>query len=164
MKKGFTLVETIVAATLIVTALLGIIALASYSYSIGGRSGEALLATSLAREGMEVMRAIRDSNWLALNDWNYGLSAGSFIANADSTSLTQASFSGGSTIKDCTNCGLCLSSGRYFHCPSPNTIYKRLLQITSLSPNEIRISSQVLWRTKAGDQTINLQQILTNWR
>lgn len=156
MKHAFTLVETTIAITILVTALVGILALASYSYSVGGQSSETILSTSLAREGMEVIRAIRESNWLALNTWNYGLSAGNFIANADSTSLT--------SISGWVNCGLCLTSGRYLHCPSPNTIYKRMLTIENIPPDQIRVSSEVLWRTKTGERTIKLQQILTNWR
>lgn len=161
MKASFTLVETIIAALIVVTALVGIISLLFYSYSAGGEANQYILAISLAREGIEVIRGIRESNWLALRNWNDNLAEGTYIANYDSTSLTNTT--GGSTIQTCTNCYLCLIDGRYVHCLSESS-YKRMLRIENISSDEILVSSEVLWWTKTGERTIKLQQILTNWR
>ena len=64
-ESGQTLIETIVAIFVLTLALSGGVALAIYALSSSSRSFNQIVATSLAREGVEVVRMMRDSNWLA---------------------------------------------------------------------------------------------------
>ncbi|MBI3952830.1 MAG: hypothetical protein HY336_02645 [Candidatus Doudnabacteria bacterium] len=64
-QRGQTLIETILAIFLLTLALSGGVALAIYALSSSSRSFSQIVATSLAREGIEVVRMMRDSNWLA---------------------------------------------------------------------------------------------------
>ncbi len=64
-EAGQTLIETIVAIFVLTTALVAGVGLAIYAFSISEASQNEIIATNLAREGVEVMRMMRDSNWLA---------------------------------------------------------------------------------------------------
>ena len=67
-ENGQTLVETIVAIFILTTALSSGLALMIYAFSKSSISQDEVVATNLAREGIEVVRGIRDSNWLSQED------------------------------------------------------------------------------------------------
>lgn len=90
-QRGQGLLEAVIAIGILLTAIVIIIALSIATTDFGTRSESHTLATNLAREGSEVARQIRDSNWLddrpfyeglydpstqvaraffSLNDWN----------------------------------------------------------------------------------------------
>ncbi|TSA45720.1 hypothetical protein D4R52_01905 [bacterium] len=64
-QSGQTLIETIVAIYILTTGLASGLALAIYSFSATADVSEKLVATGLAREGVETIRRMRDSNWKA---------------------------------------------------------------------------------------------------
>ncbi len=64
-EAGQTLIETIVAIFVLTTALVAGVGLAIYAFSISTTSQAEIVAANLAREGTEVVRMMRDSNWLA---------------------------------------------------------------------------------------------------
>ncbi len=76
-QKGQSLIEMMVALFILVAALTATIVLIVTSINAGRQSINKLIATSLAREGIEVVRNIRDSNWIDPNDsapdWDDGL-------------------------------------------------------------------------------------------
>src|SRR3989344_2406253 len=64
-EKGQTLIETVVALFVLTTGLTAGLSLAIYSFSTTTEISRKIIATGLAREGIEVARRQRDSNWLA---------------------------------------------------------------------------------------------------
>jgi hypothetical protein len=64
-QAGQTLIETIIAIFVLTTALTSGLALTVYVLANSRLSFNQLIATNLAREGTEVVRMMRDSNWLA---------------------------------------------------------------------------------------------------
>jgi hypothetical protein len=64
-QAGQTLIETIVAIFLLTLALGGGLALVIFAISRSSLSVNQIIATNLAREGVDVVRMMRDSNWLA---------------------------------------------------------------------------------------------------
>jgi type II secretory pathway pseudopilin PulG len=62
------MIETIVALSILVMALTAGLGLAIYSSSNSVYARDQIIATNLAREGLEVVRMFRDSNWLAAQD------------------------------------------------------------------------------------------------
>ena len=64
-EAGQTLIETIIAIFVLVTALTSSLGLAVYVFSSSSLSQNEITASNLAREGIEVVRMMRDSNWLA---------------------------------------------------------------------------------------------------
>ena len=67
--KGFTLIETIVAIAILTTGILGGLALAVYALGASDVALKQIIATHLAREGIEAVRSRRDRNWNECNNW-----------------------------------------------------------------------------------------------
>lgn len=161
--SGQTLIEILVAITITALALTAILAAAISSISFGGQSGQRLLAINLAREGIEIVRVIRNSNWLlADQSWPYGLNNGNWLVNYNSLNLSTPD---NANIESCTNCWLCRQSNdQFLHCNTPAT-YKRMITISDgdLS-QEKKIVSTVWWKERERVHTLSLESRLTNWR
>jgi hypothetical protein len=67
------MVEAMVAITVIITAISSSLALIQSSITATGIGGMQVVAANLAREGLEVVRAARDTNWLASRSFQVGL-------------------------------------------------------------------------------------------
>jgi hypothetical protein len=67
------MLEAIVASGIIITAVGAALTLVHSSLAAAKESDNRLIASNLAREGVEAIRVIRDSNWLVGNDWDQGL-------------------------------------------------------------------------------------------
>ena len=59
---GFTMIETVVAFAVLTAAILGPLALVTYSLAQAKSARNKLIAVNLAQEGLELVRAIRDNN------------------------------------------------------------------------------------------------------
>lgn len=82
---GYTLIELVAAIAVFTIGILGSLGLAVSNYNDSQDNLDRITAINLAREGIELVRNIRDSNWLKIdandsancggNDctWNYGL-------------------------------------------------------------------------------------------
>lgn len=71
------MIETVVAIFVLTTGLISGLALAISSFSASSEISDKIAATGLAREGIEAMRRMRDTNWLASK------AAGGLIACTD---------------------------------------------------------------------------------
>ncbi|HEX5429496.1 MAG TPA: prepilin-type N-terminal cleavage/methylation domain-containing protein [Patescibacteria group bacterium] len=69
-QTGQTLIETIVAIFILTTALTAGLALTIYVFSNSQSSISSIAATNLARQGVEIVRNMRDSNWLQADKAN----------------------------------------------------------------------------------------------
>src|SRR3989344_539699 len=75
-ERGMTLVEALVAILILVFGIVPSLAIVftgnAFSYSIRNN----LVASNLAQEGIEVVRAMRDANWFNNQAFDTGLSDG----------------------------------------------------------------------------------------
>ncbi len=71
--RGSTIIELLAAVFVLSVALVGALALTTSNLQSQGMGNARLVAVNLAREGVELARAIRDSNWLASEPWDKGL-------------------------------------------------------------------------------------------
>jgi len=172
--KSQSLIETIVAIGILVTAIVAILSIGLTDISLGQQTGERVQAINLAKEGIEIVDSIRSSNWLDPdNSWPYGLSSGYYALDFQSNSLLNADV-GGTDVKNCSNCYLCQNStDEYFYqCADSGAIFQRLITIengTDLGDNcsnncEKKIISQVYWEDRGKEHTITLETRLTDWR
>lgn len=81
MRRGFSLVEAIMSITILLVGVLAVVSLGIAMVSQARFTNAQVVASQLAREGVEVVRALRDSNWLEAEDaggvdWNDGLFLG----------------------------------------------------------------------------------------
>jgi Tfp pilus assembly protein PilV len=90
-RKGLSLLETTIAIGVIVTGLFAAFTLVIANRRTSDEAGLRFAAIQLAREGVEVVRAIRDTNWLAQRTWDTGIAgsgAGSYTGVAVFTPAT----------------------------------------------------------------------------
>jgi len=78
-RKGFSLIETIVAATLVLTVFTSSYALINYTLVNINYIQNGLTALFLAQEGVELTIAQRDANWIANRSFDAGLSDGVYM-------------------------------------------------------------------------------------
>ena len=64
-EAGQTLIETLLATFILTTSLVAGLSVAIYALTASAVSKNQIIATNLAREGIEAIRMMRDSNWLA---------------------------------------------------------------------------------------------------
>lgn len=62
--KGFTLVEVLVSVAIFTVGVVGSVSLIGYNISAISRSVNRLIASNLAQDGFELVRGVRDTNWL----------------------------------------------------------------------------------------------------
>lgn len=63
---GQTMIETLVAVFILVMGISAAMGLATYTLASSGGVTRQIIATGLAREGIEAVKAMRDTNWLKL--------------------------------------------------------------------------------------------------
>lgn len=79
MEKGFTIVELIITIFILSIAILGVFGAFSMMLILTSTSSDRLTAAYLAQEGMEIIRNIRDTNWIEMRGgseipWDDGFS------------------------------------------------------------------------------------------
>jgi|SRR3989344_1948037 len=152
--KGFTLLETIVAVGLIVVGLVSALSLVVSSLFYITNVQDRLVTANLIAEGIEVVRNIRDNNWLGNQSWNNGLTDGDYQVAYDSTSLS----SGSNPLLFDSNTGL------YNYASGAPTSYVRIVSITNLSAYEIKVLSTVTWQRRGITYNNSAEDHLFNWR
>ncbi|OGY93264.1 MAG: hypothetical protein A2406_01225 [Candidatus Komeilibacteria bacterium RIFOXYC1_FULL_37_11] len=83
--EGFTLIETLISIVVFTIGIFAALGLSVSNYNDSQNNLDRIIATNLAREGVELVKNVRDSNWLKIeaNDtagcggssctWNYAL-------------------------------------------------------------------------------------------
>jgi hypothetical protein len=168
--KGQGLLETIIALGIITTGLIALLALIVMGLSFSGQTKEKIIGLSLAREGIEILRAIRDSNQLdPTQSWPFGLEDGNWIVDFNNTTALDQE-ADNPDINQCLNCRLYLDSkDRYTHNSSGAaiTVFRRMVKIEEqypAAPHEIKIISLVSWQERNRIQSVILEDVLTDWR
>lgn len=174
--RAQSLIESIVAIGIIVIAIVAILSVGLTSLVLGGQSSERVLATNLAREGIEVINAIVSSNRLDPDQsWPYGMTNNDiYIIDYNDTVLdTAAMFDGAETIDNCTNCYLCKQdSDLYTHtnCLS-HQVFRRIVAVSAgddlggnCSSCEKKLVATIYWIERGREHTLNLESHLTDWR
>ncbi|MDO8481500.1 MAG: prepilin-type N-terminal cleavage/methylation domain-containing protein [bacterium] len=183
--KGFTLIETLVAITLLTTAIAAPMTLATKSLSIAYYARDQVAASNLAQEAIESVRHVRDGNVLfdalgigAPVDLLQGIPAtdgSAFTVNTltDSTALCPTEAEGG--------CPPLQTDGQFYSyrpgCVMPtmdcgndegwtNTQYTRSVRATFLpgTTDEIHIEVTIEWKTGSfASRTFTISENLYRW-
>jgi Tfp pilus assembly protein PilV len=156
INSGAALTEGIVAITIISVAIVSILALLVMNLRQIQISRSQFIASQLAMEGVEVVRLIRDENWINRRSWNTGLGPGNYQVQYNSRALE--TFTGNPLRLD-------PNSKRYQYATGPNTEFTRRIIIQHVSPDQIRVISNVSWtvRNIAEPFEINTEKHLFNW-
>ncbi len=95
------MLELLTALFVLGLVLVGALALTSSNFRLEGIGSSRLVATNLAREGVELARSIRDSNWLAGEVFDAGLTNSNHCAVV--TSMAQQSFVDHFAFQNCAD-------------------------------------------------------------
>lgn len=129
-RRGQTLIELLTALFVIGLVLVGALALTNSNFRLEGIGAMRLTATSLAREGAELARNIRDTNWMKGNSFDDGLTNTdhcAIIASSAQMHVSHFSFQDCATIFDASFQLRTLSGGKYGSDASngePSTFYR----------------------------------------
>src|SRR5690349_5431770 len=85
--EGFTLIETLIAISVLMMAFTGPVAIATKALVAAIYSKNEIVAIYLAEEGIEVIRNMRDNNVLSNQSWTTGFGACSIACSVDATSF-----------------------------------------------------------------------------
>ena len=175
---GQSLMESIIAIGLIMSVVVSSISISIYTTRLGRSSQNNLVAYNLAREGIEYVRNIRDSNWLAGAAWDNGFSACllddwckiSFeydTVNSIWAWNESALLPGESEISNCLSCQLLIDSTNDLYSLKAGgkaSGFYRALKIDTSTPDILKVTVKVLWLENNRSKTITLEEDLTNWR
>ncbi|MDP3727106.1 MAG: hypothetical protein Q8R35_00525 [bacterium] len=166
---GFTLLETIVALALVVSAIVGPFSLATRGVFGAKFSRSKLVALNLGQEGLELIRAMRENNILVGADWR-GLTG---PCSNSCTRLQDGSYqpdvyttANGSPPP--VNAGLPLlfdeSSGLYSQTVGAATPFTRVVAVSTLAASQMRIVSTITWVESGIPRRVELETTLYDWR
>jgi prepilin-type N-terminal cleavage/methylation domain-containing protein len=166
LKRGFTLVETLVAITILVIAVVGPLYAVHRSLVASYTARDSLTAVALAQEGLEFIRSKRDSTYLDPNqsNWLNGLSQ----CQAAAGCMIDPSASGASQMQPfaTSSAALRLNASSYRYNLSSGTVtrFTRKITITTVSSTEVEVKSTVSWMTLKVPYSVTVSEHLYNWQ
>jgi prepilin-type N-terminal cleavage/methylation domain-containing protein len=163
-QQGFTLVEALVSLVILTVALIPILSLATNALRVSSEIQDNLVASGLAQEGVEVIRAIRDTNWFSGNSFDTNLGSGVI---GDSTTY-QVEWDSIPPLQTNASPLLNILNGRYSHSTGGGwapTKFSRTVTITKINAGELRVVSQVTWQGRYNSsKSIVAEDHLFNWK
>lgn len=179
VKKGFSIGEVLLAAFVLVVGLISIIQLMSKSTVQSIDSRNAIIASELSQEGIELVRNIRDNNWLSTPPGSFG----GVFPNA---SMKNCLIDKDTPLSNCNNGVMGSrnlyidSNGFYVHSSSGTTAtpFQRKISLQYDNPppttTQVTVISKVVWGRTDGDfptvancsigsKCVLTQDVLTKW-
>lgn len=175
-EKGFTIVELVIAIFILFVAVFGVYSAFSTIVALTLGVSDRLTAAYLAQEGIEIIRNMRDYNWVKNLGWNNGLTGCASGCEADYTTGTavagswllqswigvdpsSTSAGGGNILKINTN-GFYVYGGT-----GSDTKFKRKITITISPSYMMKVNVKVFWSQK-GNWSLDVVEVednLYNW-
>lgn len=172
LQKGFTLVETLVAISVLVLAITGAFSAAQGGISSYIFSKDQTISFYLAQESVEQIRNLRDENGLKGNNWLSGIASGpadpcyfgkSCVTDAYLNTVTVCP-AGGCPILNQDLTANSPSYGFYGYTSSwTPTIYNRQVTLTSVSADEVSILVTITWTKGFVNRQYKIRENIFNW-
>ena len=170
--SGQGLLETIIAIGIVVTGLVGAISLVNFTLRSSSSTVSRMVALNLAMEGVEVAVNFRDSNYLAVANFDDVLNGGSdttAVFDFDETQNIWFVDFAPETFADLET-QLFQKGGVYRQgfavAPSDRvpTNFRRLITLDNTVEDQIRVVSTVQWTERQNTNEISVERTLFNWR
>lgn len=162
-EKGFTLLEMLISILIVTIGVLSIYQ-AVYRYTKRTQlERESFVAAYLCQEGIEIIKNIRDSNWVAGTTWNNGLDA--CINTVGCEADYRLSGAGALTLWSSPGRTLYIDGSAGFYkygnvTGDVETPYARKIEILSQGTDELDITVTVYWKTNS----MIVRENLYNWK
>lgn len=157
-KSGFGLLEVLLSSGILVVTIAAVITLGSIATRGSVLNQSRIQAYNLAQEGMEAVRAIRDTNYIDQDtntNWDTGL--------IDTTTLDNCDVEYGDYTPPLSSIAqkrwkiVCTGT------TSPDPRFTRKVNISPVADSK-RVDVTVSWDEFGRKHSVNLNTILTNWR
>lgn len=179
-KKGFTVLESIVAIAVVSLAIAGAFSAVRTGLSASSAAKEQTKAYYLAQEAIEILRNKRDSNGLnrfingSSVSWRAGISepgdqcAPGGICRLDATAMEGAfaAYCGIDTGDNWNVCPPLHQDGTTFvynYSGSITTNYVREIKIENIGDDEMVVTIRIAWSHAGTPREFKTKTILTNW-
>ncbi len=176
--KGFSLMEVIFAIFIVVVAVSATFTVVRGILAYNSTNADRLIAAYLAQEGIEIIRNVRDGNWLEQranpsNLWDEGIGAGSQCITANGCAADYRHSYPVGTDEDPSlpayndNEFLKIDSNGFYSYDNPGTPsrFKRKINVTVAGPpDELQVSVIVSWLERGRPYNVSVQERLFNWK
>jgi len=152
--KGFTIIEVIIAVFILSLAGIGTFILIQQTLIGASQSRLQLTAYYLGQEGMEIVRNIRDRNWLQGQGWATGLAVGGGWQEADYQSIVLTSSQDRFFKVD--------SDGFYNYSTGSDALFKREIRVIQLD-DCLQVEVVVEWTVRGETYTVEVEDLLYDW-
>ncbi len=154
-QSGITLVEVLVSLFIFGVALGALLFLMTNLLTSADELRNNTIAAGLAQEGLEVVRNIRDQNWLSGASFFNGVTDRDYEVQWDSTSL--AVNTARYLKKDPV-------TGIFSYSSGSDTRFKRTITILTISPSEKSVTVVVSWLASGGiNKNLSAESHLFDW-
>lgn len=162
---GFTLLEVLVALSFLTVISLSTIQLITRARQSADLARQDFVAVNLAREGLELVRAVRDTNWFLIPDrslWIDEDMCQSFTYDASKLRAEDPVGPQGASIL------YIQANGEWTHTPSGvPTQYSRVFEVDCSEkdndPGIVTVTSRVTWQDRGTPHEVALKEKLYNW-
>ncbi len=160
-----TIIEAMVAVLILSLGLIPVFNTLLLANNFSSAIKNNLIAANLAQEGVEVVRALRDQEWLAYNC--FGSVCGSSLVG---TWIVQwnSNWALPSTLPQPVGANPPLNidaSGLYTYGSGTPTNFRRKVTVTEPVPGvQLQVVVEVTWPEKNSTQTITVESHLYNWK
>lgn len=176
MKKNhqaFTLLEIILAITILTLAVGGSFALISQTVGSISIIRSKLIASYLAQEGIEIVKNIRDSNWLKEIAWDEGLPDSSGCQGDCCGGVCEADYTSQSLTRSYGSYLYIGNNGFYSYGSGSQTKFKRKITISNKEDlddppdgeiDRLKVGVEVEWTERGRTYQVRAQEYLYDWK
>ena len=165
-KNGFSLIEALVAIAILIVGILSAFLLLIKTTATIPSMQARLTAVNLAQEGIEEVRALRDTDFVNGSPFKSFLSSNKCL-KSDDCQIAADNSNGNIYLKPNTEIGYLFyqdDSRLYNYTNSTNqSIFKRQIIIDSASTDYINVTVTVNYTIKGKNQTVEATDRLYNW-
>ncbi len=159
------MIESMVAMSLVLIGLLGILGLILKSMHVDKNVRTQFIASYLASEGVEVVKNIIDTDQALYlqgqaTSWNATMQSGSYEVRYDTDKDTLVNLGGATSTKPLL---FDEASGIYGYGGGNPTVFTRTIRVEG-SSNEIAVDSIVGWNEDGREKELKVSDVFTNWR
>jgi prepilin-type N-terminal cleavage/methylation domain-containing protein len=159
--RGFTLIETLVAISVLLLSLAGPLTLAAQALSSAYYARDQITAFYLAQEAVEYVRAKRDQNYLAspIQPWLNGLDdCVGALCNVDFPNFTHTV-----CTPACPELLYNNTTGIYNTLTGSASGFRRELTIIPITADEVSLRVRVYWQSGTLSRTFEIRENIFNW-